>query len=346
MSVAIYTVEAQVSIYDDVNQRWGGYTDAKNLLSLQITKPEPTRIKDVSSRPDDTFAQTVDSYLISQGSPEITLSTRDVVNRDSLPVEMELLAAALSARQAAMTKAAATDHYFSAEVTALELNYDTGDRNLAAASTVVHKQASVATGTATGTATSGTATTLVDSGQAWTEDDLIGAAVMITGGTGKGQVVEITDNDATSLTVASWTTQPDNTSTYALVAATALTRDTDYSVDTVYGTVKPLSGGAVAADDVLHGFVTSYAITGTRFRGATKDAVTFRLRGKGKDIKTGALGFLTVHRAVAYASEAQDFVANAESPAFKTLSLSGELETPSGETEPYTWDDNLTYATA
>lgn len=68
----------------------------------------------------------------------------------------------------------------------------------------------------TGTATSGGATTLVDSGAGWGVDQFINFQVRITAGTGIGQVRVITDNNATTLTVAAWTTQPDSTSVYSI----------------------------------------------------------------------------------------------------------------------------------
>lgn len=345
MSVAIYTCELAVAIYDDDNQRWGNYTDPKNLLTLEITKPEPTNIKDVSSKPDDTFAQTRASFLIGTGSPTMSVSTRDIVNRDSSPVEMQLLAAALAAKQSALSVAAASSYGFTGYIDALGLNIDTGQRNLDASAVVVHKQSAL-DGLMAGNVASATATTLVCTGAGWTVDELIGKKVAITSGTNKGDIVSITDNDASSITVASWNATPDTTSAFAIVEATALVVDSAYSVDTVYGTIKPLSGGGLAAGDTLVGFVDSFGITGDRLRGATKDAVTFRCRGKAKDIKNGNVGFLTIHRVVAYTSEAQQFVANAESPEFKVLTLSGELETPDGFSEPYTFDDNLVYASA
>jgi hypothetical protein len=343
MSVAIYTSELQIAIYDDEKQRFGPYTDAKNMLSVQITKPEPTKIKDVSSRPDSTFAQTNESFLIGTGSPELKISTRDMVNRETLPIEMKMLAAALSANASDLTESAASAHYFMAPVDEMEGNYDTGKRNLAAGSSAVYVQSAPATGTATGTATSGTATTIVDTGQTWTEDALVGAKCIITAGTGAGQIVDITDNDATSVT-GTFSPTPDSTSQYAIVEGAALTEDADYTVDAEYGTIKPLSSGSVEVDDVLHGFVDSYQITGTRLKGATKDAVTFRAQGKVKDIKNGNVGFLKIHKVVSYSSASQEFVANAESPEFKTLELSGEMETPAGFDSPYTFDDNLVYA--
>jgi hypothetical protein len=69
---------------------------------------------------------------------------------------------------------------------------------------------------ATGTATSGTATTIVRSTAAWTPSQWINYQVRITAGTGAGQIRTITANDATSLTVATWTTNPDATSQYSI----------------------------------------------------------------------------------------------------------------------------------
>ena len=55
-----------------------------------------------------------------------------------------------------------------------------------------------------GTAATTTATTLTDSGKAWTADEWIGGTITIVAGAGKGQTQTITDNDATVITVADW----------------------------------------------------------------------------------------------------------------------------------------------
>jgi len=70
-----------------------------------------------------------------------------------------------------------------------------------------------------GRATSATTTTLVDSGASWTADEWIGAYVRLHDGAGSEvfpRYYKITDNDATSLTVAGWEQQPDNTTFYAI----------------------------------------------------------------------------------------------------------------------------------
>lgn len=67
-----------------------------------------------------------------------------------------------------------------------------------------------------GTATASDTTELTDDTQSWTDDEWIGYAVYIYSGTGEGQIREITDNDSTTLTVATWTTKPDATSKYVI----------------------------------------------------------------------------------------------------------------------------------
>lgn len=67
-----------------------------------------------------------------------------------------------------------------------------------------------------GTATSGSTTTVVDTGQAWTVNEHAGCWVLIVDGTGEGQLAEILSNTATTLTFAAVTTAIDNTSVYQI----------------------------------------------------------------------------------------------------------------------------------
>ena len=69
---------------------------------------------------------------------------------------------------------------------------------------------------ANGTATSATATTLVQTGKTWTASQWINYQIRIVSGTGAGQVRTITANDATSVTVAAWTVQPAAASVYVI----------------------------------------------------------------------------------------------------------------------------------
>lgn len=72
--------------------------------------------------------------------------------------------------------------------------------------------------TSSGTAESGTGTTLTDSDQAWDGDEWVPGVVEIKGGTGSGQIRHVTDNTATTITVTeAWETTPDETSTYEVI---------------------------------------------------------------------------------------------------------------------------------
>lgn len=74
----------------------------------------------------------------------------------------------------------------------------------------------------TGKATSGGATTLTDSAAAWGTSQWVGYTLEITGGTGSGQTKTITSHTATALTVSTWTTNPDSTSTYSIYKQTGV----------------------------------------------------------------------------------------------------------------------------
>lgn len=69
----------------------------------------------------------------------------------------------------------------------------------------------------TGTASAGAASTLTDSTKAWTTNQWANSQVRIVSGTGAGQIRTIASNTGTVLTTsAAWTTNPDNTSVYAI----------------------------------------------------------------------------------------------------------------------------------
>lgn len=69
-----------------------------------------------------------------------------------------------------------------------------------------------------GWATSGTATTLVDSTKNWKNNQYLNCRVRVVSGTGEGNDAVITSNSATTLTVASWgVATPDTTSKYEIM---------------------------------------------------------------------------------------------------------------------------------
>jgi len=67
-----------------------------------------------------------------------------------------------------------------------------------------------------GTATSGTPITLIDTSKSWTVDEWRSYEVVITGGTGAGQSQTVKSNTANTLTTNEWAIQPDSTSRYIL----------------------------------------------------------------------------------------------------------------------------------
>ena len=69
---------------------------------------------------------------------------------------------------------------------------------------------------ASGTLTSATSTTAVNSAKTWATGQWVNSQIRITGGTGAGQIRTITANTDTTLTVAAWTITPDATSTYVI----------------------------------------------------------------------------------------------------------------------------------
>lgn len=106
----------------------------------------------------------------------------------------------------------ATNSYTNLSITGLAATIGTDSKLVATPSIVDGAFKQFATGTATGATT----TTLTQTGKTWTASQWINSQVRITGGTGAGQIRTITANTADTLTVATWTTTPDATSTYAI----------------------------------------------------------------------------------------------------------------------------------
>lgn len=148
----------------------------------------------------------------------------------------------------------------------------------------------VATGTATGTATAGSAGstdtfgTLTDSGQTWAVNDLRGRFLVLTGGTGIGQAKAITSNTATAITIVGlFSPAPIAGTTYAIQDSTSLI--------TTCGTMPPSATGTQLAAD-------TYAI---RTQG-NASATTVTIRGFGisaacnKGVNQGGLETLLLNR--------------------------------------------------
>lgn len=99
-----------------------------------------------------------------------------------------------------------------------------------------------ATGTATGTATGATQGsgltfgTLTDSGQTWTVNDLRGKFLVITAGTGVGQVRVISSNTATAITIVSTFTTTPTGASYAIQQPSVIITSTVVSPPTPINT--------------------------------------------------------------------------------------------------------------
>lgn len=99
------------------------------------------------------------------------------------------------------------------------------------------------------TATSGGATTITVSTASWTTNEYSGKVVFLTGGTGAGQYRFITSNTATALTVPTWTTNPDSTTTFEIF---------DHYPVYFGGTrSKTLAGGEWVVSDIVGGFAAA-----------------------------------------------------------------------------------------
>ena len=92
----------------------------------------------------------------------------------------------------------------------------------------------IVTSETTGTASSSSGTTLVDSGASF-GSSVVGASVYIYEGTGKGQRRTITARTSTQLTVAAWTTNPDTTSKYVVGAVVWSWKSTAFEIPSAEG---------------------------------------------------------------------------------------------------------------
>ena len=107
----------------------------------------------------------------------------------------------------------ATNTWATLSITGLPATVGTDGRLIATPSTIDGGFVAFAAGTAT----SGTASTIVNSAKTWTTNQWSNSQVRITSGTGAGQIRSISSNDSTSLTVSSnWTITPDATSQYSI----------------------------------------------------------------------------------------------------------------------------------
>lgn len=116
---------------------------------------------------------------------------------------------------------------------------------------------------ATGTATSGGASTITNTAKAWTTNQWTNSQVRIISGTGAGQIRTVASNTGTVITTSTaWTTQPDATSVYSIegnddflyyIGSSAVTMYR-YSISgNTWTTISPTAGRAGAPSNGVSG---------------------------------------------------------------------------------------------
>lgn len=106
---------------------------------------------------------------------------------------------------------------------------------------------------------------------------------------------------------------------------------TDYQVNYFTGEIKPLSTGAIAADQSLKVSASALAIAGDQIRGGTQAQVRARVNWEGINMVDGQQIECECWEAVLTSSKGFDFLASD----FNGTELTGYLVVPAGKTEPY-----------
>lgn len=119
---------------------------------------------------------------------------------------------------------------------------------------------------ATGTATSGSATTIVNSGKAWATNQWANFQVRITAGTGAGKVAVITSNTGTTLTFPTVTTVLDSTSVYSIEGDDNALYLLGNNAVTLYKYSISGNSWSTLAPGVARGAITGLAPSGTWVR--------------------------------------------------------------------------------
>lgn len=115
---------------------------------------------------------------------------------------------------------------------------------------------------------------------------------------------------------------------------TTFTLGADYLVNYRLGMIKPLSTGAIDADQALKVSGSYNAISGTRIRGGTQAQVRAEFVLDGVNFADSTPVICTVHEAVISPDSEFDFLADD----FGEINLKGRMKTPTGFSEPFTVD--------
>jgi len=165
------------------------------------------------------MAKTFNNDLFDKGLGEITAAATAGTLKLVLCSQQPLtLADASTLYDGTANKYRLSDAIAVAAVDATLADRAGGGREITVAAKSGNIAATFNTNLDTGTATSGTTTTLSDTGKAWATNAYTDKVLKITGGTGSGQVGVIASNTSTVITLsAALATAPDATSTYEIV---------------------------------------------------------------------------------------------------------------------------------
>ncbi|PHS23506.1 MAG: hypothetical protein COA83_09720 [Methylophaga sp.] len=114
----------------------------------------------------------------------------------------------------------------------------------------------------------------------------------------------------------------------------------DYEVNYALGWIKPISGGAISANDVLHIDYAHGAISGQRINGSTDVEVRGEFTLDGQNLESGKDVTVVIDEVVLASSGEVDFMADD----FAGVQLSGSMITQQGKTAPYIIDFEKTYS--
>lgn len=112
---------------------------------------------------------------------------------------------------------------------------------------------------------------------------------------------------------------------------TTYVKGVDYIVNTAFGWIKALTGGAISNLQSVKASASYAAITGTEIKGGTAPQLRVRMRLDGKNFADDTPCIVSVYEAVIAADAAFDFL----SDSFATVTMPGRMKTPIGYNEPF-----------
>jgi hypothetical protein len=113
-------------------------------------------------------------------------------------------------------------------------------------------------------------------------------------------------------------------------ASTTYVENTDYEINYAFGMIKAITGGAITDAQSLKVDYTHAAASGFQINGSTKPQVLGALRLDGRNLADDKKIIVEVYSALLVSDAEIDFMADD----FVQFSMSGRMNTPSGQTSP------------